>query len=228
MTLVALATISLCIKLGFWQYDKALAKQSQQLQLDTRQAEKPISLLKPLINVESLRYKRVKVQGTYHTDYQIFLDNQVQNTVAGYQVITPLQIQGTQQFVLINRGWVKGPANRQVPNVITPGGIQKLEGDISLPADQFFTLEAPIENKPKWQPVWQNLDIQRYVRSVPFYAQPYIVRMDAKSNAGGFVRNWPVPGERVTKHLGYAYQWFGFALTIFVIYIVLNIKKVEQ
>jgi len=28
--------------------------------------------------------------------------------------------------------------------------------------------------------------------------------------------------------LGYAYQWFGFALTLLVIYIVLNVKKVER
>jgi len=50
----------------------------------------------------------------------------------------------------------------------------------------------------------------------------------ALSKTEGFVRNWPPPGERITMHLGYAYQWFGFALTLLVIYIVLNVKKVER
>ena len=70
-------------------------------------------------------------------------------------------------------------------------------------------------------------DMARYAKSVPFAVQPFVVRLDANSNAGGFVRNWPPPGERVSMHLGYAYQWFGFALTLLVIFIVLNVKKVE-
>ncbi len=70
--------------------------------------------------------------------------------------------------------------------------------------------------------------MQRYANAVPFAIQPFVVRLDPQSKAGGFVRNWPPPGERITMHLGYAYQWFGFALTLLVIYIVLNVKKVER
>ena len=228
MTFATLLVILICIKLGLWQYRKAELKEAQQLQLSTRQAEQPIIIHNPIANVKNLRYKRVKVQGVYNTDYQVFLDNQVEDGAVGYHVLTPLQIKDTHFFVLINRGWIKGTGNRQLPSVKTPNGLQDIAGDISMPADRFFTLEAPVTKSDQWQPVWQNLDMQRYKRSVPFNIEPYIVRMDTTSNTGGFIRNWPIPGERVTKHLGYAYQWFGFALTIFVIYIVLNTKKVER
>ncbi len=72
------------------------------------------------------------------------------------------------------------------------------------------------------------MDMQRYVKIAPFAVQSFVVRLDPQSQAGGFVRNWPLPGERIMMHLGYAYQWFGFALTLLTIYIVLNVKKVER
>ena len=240
MTLATLATMALCIKAGLWQYNKAELKQSLQTQLNARLAEPPKTLTDNLIadkliagkilDLGNLRYRRVKFTGIYDTRFQVLLDNQVENTVAGYHVFTPMQVEGSQVYVLVNRGWIKGSSDRNPPVVIAPQGRQDIEGDIGLPAKNFFTLEAPPEKNGKWQPmlqnqVWQHLDMQRFIQSVPFAVQPFVVRLDAKSKAGGFVRNWPAPGERVSMHLGYAYQWFGFALTLLVIYIVLNVKQ---
>ena len=235
MTLATLAAMALCIKAGLWQYNKAELKQSLQTQLNARLAEPPTALTDNLIadkliagkilDLENLRYRRVKFTGIYDTRFQVLLDNQVENTVAGYHVFTPMQVEGSQVYVLVNRGWIKGSSDRKPPVVTAPQGKQEIEGDIGLPAAKFFTLETPPAEDGNWQLVWQNLDMQRYIKSVPFAVQPFVVRLDAKSKAGGFVRNWPAPGERVNMHLGYAYQWFGFALTLLVIYIVLNVKK---
>jgi surfeit locus 1 family protein len=235
MTLATLAMMALCLKAGLWQYNKAGQKQALQTQLNARLSELPVALTDKLIadkiaNLETLRYRRVKFTGTYDTRYQVLLDNQVENTVAGYHVLSPMQVEGSQTYVLVNRGWIPKAAaqkgvQQQVPVVISPQGRQEIEGDITLPAIKFFTLEAPPATDGKWQQVWQNMDMPRYIKSAPFAVQPFVVRLDAKSVAGGFVRNWPPPGERVSMHLGYAYQWFGFALTLLVIYIVLNVKK---
>ena len=243
MTLAALAAIVLCTKAGLWQYNKAELKRSLQTQLNASIAKPPTALPKTLLanklladkllDLEKLRYQRVKFTGKYEPRFQVLLDNQVENTVAGYHVFTPMQVDGSKAYVLVNRGWIKGSPDRNPPVFTTPQGSQVIEGDISLPAKKFFTLEAPTDTQGKRQPiltnqVWQNLDMQRYMRSVPFAVHPFVVRLDANSNAGGFVRNWPAPGNRVNMHLGYAYQWFGFAFTLLVIYIVLNIKKVER
>ena len=235
MTLATLAAMALCIKAGLWQYNKAELKQSLQTQLNARLAEPPTALTDNLIadkliagkilDLENLRYRRVKFTGIYDTRFQVLLDNQVENTVAGYHVFTPMQVEGSQVYVLVNRGWIKGSSDRKPPVVTAPQGKQEIEGDIGLPAAKFFTLETPPAEDGNWQLVWQNLDMQRYIKSVPFAVHPIVVRLDAKSKAGGFVRNWLAPGERVNMHLGYAYQWFGFALTLLVIYIVLNVKK---
>lgn len=234
MTLVTLIVMALCVKAGLWQYNKAEAKQVLQTQLNARLSEPAVALSDKMSDLETLRYRRVKFAGIYDTRYQILLDNQVQNTVAGYHVLTPMQVEGGSKYVLVNRGWIPRAENRlgalkhNIPIVVTPQGRQEIEGDIVIPLAKFFTLDAPPVNDGKWQPVWQNVDMNRYALSVPFATQAFVVRLDAKSKSGGFVRDWPLPGERVTMHLGYAYQWFGFALTLLVIFIVLNVKKVER
>ena len=230
MTILTVLMLFICIKLGFWQLHKAAIKQALQVQLNTRQAEPVLALPDKIASLENWRYKRVKFFGNYDTRYQLLLDNQVENTVAGYHVLTPVKVEGSKLYVLVNRGWIpranaKVGAAIAVPSVVTPQGLQALQGDIGLPAAKFFTLEAPVLKNGQWQTVWQHLDMVRYAKSVPFAVQPFVVRLDPSNRSGGFVRNWPPPGERVSMHLGYAYQWFGFALTLFVIFIVLNVKQ---
>lgn len=225
ITLLTIIVMTLCIKAGFWQYHKAATKQALQMQLNARLSELPVGLPDKIASLEEWRFKRIKFAGTYDVRYQILLDNQVENTVVGYHVLTPMQVEGSKNYILVNRGWIPGAPDRKVPVVTSPQGRQVIEGDINLPAAKFFTLEAPAASDGQWQPVWQNLDMARYAKSVPFAVLTFVVRLDAKSAAGGFGRNWPPPGERVSMHLGYAYQWFGFALTLLVIYIVLNLKR---
>jgi surfeit locus 1 family protein len=227
MTLATLAVMMLCIKAGLWQFNKAESKQALQTLLNARLTELPVGLPHKITDLEQWRYRRVKFAGVYDTRYQVLLDNQVENIVVGYHVLTPMQVEGSSHYVLVNRGWIPITGNRKVPVVTASQGRQEIEGEIALPSNRFFSLEALPATDGKWQQVWQNLDMARYTKSVPFAVQPFLVRLDAKSKADGFVRNWPPPGERVSMHLGYAYQWFGFALTLLVIYIVLNVKKVR-
>ena len=233
MTLATLVVMALCIKAGLWQFSRAEEKRGLQMQLNARQNEPSVALPDKIEGSGSWRFKRVKLTGTYDTRYQVLLDNQVESTVAGYHVLTPMHVEGSKVYVLVNRGWIAGTPDRKVPEVVTPQGVQTIEGDIALPPSKFFTLEAPPLKQTNWQQVWQNhvwqnMDMQLYAKLVPFAIQPFVIRLNANSSAGGFVRNWPPPGERVSMHLGYAYQWFGFALTLLVIFIALNIKKVER
>jgi len=75
--------------------------------------------------------------------------------------------------------------------------------------------------------VWQHMDMERYQKSVPITVLPVVIKLDAKSNAGGFVRNWQIPASRIATNIGYAYQWFGFAFASIMIYLFTSIKKVS-
>ena len=228
MTIATIVVMAICIKLGLWQYNKAQLKLALQQKIEQGLAVQPVGLPDVIKDVEDWRFKRVKFEGVYVPKHQILLDNRVNDNVVGYHVLTPMKVEGSLAYVLVNRGWIEGNLNREVPIVDTPVGKQMLQGDIDFPLKKVFTLEVPTVKNTPWQIVWQHLDMQRYKDAVPFEIKPYIVRLEANSGGGGFNRNWPIPKDRITVHLGYAYQWFGFALTFFVIYIVLNFKKVNR
>ena len=194
------------------------------MQLNQRLREAPVALPERIDDPQAWRYRRVKLRGSYEPRYQILLDNQVENEVAGYHVLTPLRLDNGMR-VLVNRGWVAAPADHaRQPHILTPDGVQDVEGTAWLPAEKYFALQpAPAERQ--WQAVWQHLDLKRYASLVPFATHALVIRLDPASTAGGFVRNWPAPAERIEKHIGYAYQWYGFALAFAVIYLVVNIRK---
>lgn len=228
MTLATLIVMALCIRLGFWQYNKAQAKIVAQQQIDEGLNTGPIKLPSIIEDKDSWLYKRVSFKGEYMPEYQIILDNRVQNMQAGYHVITPVKVDGDNHYVLVNRGWVPGNPNRTLPVIETPAGEHTFVGDLFFPLEKVFTLEAERDAGAVWQTLWQNIDMKRYQSSVPFNVKPFIVRLAPGDQAGGYVREWPAPKNRINVHLGYAYQWFGFALTLFVIYIVLNLKRLKK
>lgn len=227
-TLLMVLAVALCVRLGLWQQNKAETKRHLQTLLDQRLQAPAVPLPPVLDDPAAWRYRQVKVRGRYEPRHQILLDNQVDGVRAGYHVITPLHMDGGETRLLVNRGWIEAPASHaQLPPVATPAGEQVIEGYVWLPPERFFTL-APPAGTGGWQPVWQNMDVARYGRAVPFAVYPVVLRMSPHSSGGGFARNWPRPAERIETHVGYAYQWFGFALAFFLIYLVVNIKKVTR
>ena len=231
-TLITMICIPIFIKLGYWQYDKAMLKQKIQANFAHSDANKIPNLKEHLANSQLLEFKKVEVNGQYETQFQILIDNKVENSLAGYHVVTPFKIQGTDTYVLVNRGWIQGGNRREdLPVFDTPKGNISLQGMAWLPTRKIFTLEdktLPLDSAQKWQLVWQNLDMQKYVKNAPIKILPMIIKLDSESNAGGFVRHWEMSAERIVTHLGYAYQWFGFAFAALMIYLYLSIKRLNK
>jgi surfeit locus 1 family protein len=225
---ITVCCMALCIKLGLWQYHKAEQKRALQQQYERYLTAYPVALPLHIPQPQDWKYRAVKVQGVYLTQYQFFLDNQLQGEDVGYHVITPLQIDQAHVLVLVDRGWIPAlEQHRDTPQVATPAGKVEVTGHVWLPADKFFSLEKPaLEKSASWQAIWQNMDMTRLQASLPMAVMPVVIRLAAdNSQAGGFVRDWPQPAERITTHIGYAYQWFGFAFAALAIYIVVSFKR---
>jgi surfeit locus 1 family protein len=240
-TLVTLACILLFIKLGLWQYHKA--QQRQSILIAYNQAKVDGALKFPINsanghvpNADDWKYKKVTVTGVYETKYQFLLDNQVEGDRVGYHVITPLKIDQSTEYVLVNRGWILGKdTHTEIPTFDTPKGTQTVTGLGWVPSKKFFTLEdktdsievAENQTAQSWKVVWQNMDIDKYRHSVPFVVSDLAIKLDQNSSAGGFVRNWKISAERITTNLGYAYQWFGFAVAAMLIYLYMSVTRVK-
>lgn len=220
---MALAVATGCIQLGNWQHAKADRKLAAQHLLDTRGGDAPVSIGSAPVDAEALRSRPVSVRGQFETDRQFLVDNRIHREQAGYHVITPLRIDGSDMRVLVNRGWI--PANARhddIPQVATPAGPVTLSGIAVVPGTRFFTLgDAP---QGGWQAVWQNLDLARFAGSAPYPLQPVVVQL-APDAPAGFVRDWPRPDERFERHLSYALQWYGFAASAVLIWFALGWRR---
>lgn len=226
--LVLMLCVPLFIKLGLWQYHKAELGTAIQSSYNRAQDEDALNLPTSFNDLDSWKYKKVKITGHYETKYQILLDNQVENNIAGFHIITPLKIDGSNDYVLVNRGWVAGSATHtDLPTISTPKQTLDVIGLVWLPSNKIFTLESEPQ-KNTWNVIWQHMDMARYQKSVPIHILPLVIKLDAKSNAGGFVRNWQLPPSKIATNIGYAYQWFGFALASVLIYIFTSIKKANN
>lgn len=228
-TLAVLLLVPSFISFGQWQWKKAADKQALQSLLDNRGAELPVQMPLTAADPESLRYRRVVARGVYDEQRQILIDNRIHREQAGYHVLTPLRLAGSEMRVLVNRGWVPALADHsRWPQVTTPAGSQEIEGTAVVPGTRYLTLAPDSAAGGGWQTVWQNLDMARYRQTVSFPVQPVVIELSPASGAGGFVRQWPRPDERIERHLGYAYQWWGFAAATLIIWLVLTVRAARQ
>ena len=226
--LVLLLCIPLFIKLGLWQYQKAELGTKIQSSYDRSLDQDALNLPSKLGDLDMWNYKKVKIKGHYETKYQILLDNQVENNVAGFYVITPFKLEGSHDYVLVNRGWIAGGATHtDLPTVSTPDEALEVIGLVWLPSNKIFTLESEPQTNT-WSVIWQHMDMARYQKIVPIRILPLVIKLDAKSTAGGFVRNWQLPPSKIATNMGYAYQWFGFAIASVLIYLFTSIKKANN
>lgn len=228
-TLAAALLVPLFVAAGQWQWNKAAAKAGLQAQRDAREAEAPVAIAATRVDAEALRHRAVHARGHYETSHEILIDNRIHKGQAGYHVITPLRVEGSDIRVLVNRGWIAAPAERRdLPQFATPGGPLDIVGSASVPSTRYFSLAPERAGAPGVLPkVWQNLDLAAYAKAAGFAVQPIVVELDAQSVAGGFVREWRPADDRRTTNLGYAFQWWGFAATTVVLWLVFNFRRPE-
>ena len=217
----------LFISAGQWQWNKAAAKASLQAELEARGGEAALTMPAMRVDAEALRYRKLVARGHFEPQYQVLIDNRTYRGQAGYHVVTPLRLEGSDMRVLVNRGWVPLLADRgTLPEIATPTGMIAVAGTAIVPGTRFFTLGNNADGAGSaWQSVWQNLDLARYGKAVSFPLQPVVLQLDADSPAGGFVREWPRPDDRRQTNLGYALQWWSFAATTVVLWLLLNFRK---
>lgn len=224
-TLGFILLLPLLLKLGFWQLHRAEYKQQLQQQFNSRSIEKPRSLsqLNPA-NLEASEYYPIKISGHYDNQHQFLLDNRVHKHRVGYDVISPFIPDKDKKALLINRGWIPSTGNRQqLPTLTNIPGHQTIQGIIKLPPKKTFTLSDRTEKKI-WPRLIQTINLKKIGNDYPKPLYPFIVLL-SPNNPYGYTREWKPIVMSPKKHIGYAVQWFALALTLVIIYLVLNIQR---
>lgn len=218
----AAALIALTLFLARWQVHRGDEKEERQALLDARIAETPVTLTGSVDSAEPLLYRRVRAAGVWVPRGQVFIDNQVLEGRAGYHVMTPLQLAGAKDAVLVNRGWIaRGAEYPRPPPVAVPEGPAQVSGMASLPPKRFLELGSETVHGE----VWQNLSLDRYRAQTGIPILPVVVLADAAAPGLSPVRDKPDAG--VERHREYALTWFSLAATTLALWIGLNLKRIR-
>lgn len=211
----------LLVSLGFWQLDRAKEKRVF-IKKQQQAAKKDVIKLESLINHNTVeyRYRKIELTGVYDSQHQFLLDNQIVNGQAGYFILTPFYVEGLNQAVLVNRGWLVLNKNRKIlPDLSITTKRQKLVGRVNqFPSVGIILAGAEIPTEG-WPSVVQIIDSQVLSKKLAYPLMSMQIELDSDMNEG-YYRKWKqlkvMPAE---KHIAYAVQWFGLAITLTFLFI---------
>lgn len=207
-------------RLGLWQLDRAAQKTALHEALLARGALPALDLAQlartPEMAVEQ-QHRQVVLEGRWLAAHSIYLDNRQMKGRPGFFVVTPLQI-APDDAVLVQRGWV--PRNvrerERLAAVDTPGGVVRIEGRIAPGLARLYEFDGAASGV-----IRQNLDVASYARETGLALRPLaVVQLDgAKAPADGLQRQSTPAVLDVSKHHGYALQWFALSTLITGLYV---------
>src|SRR3989440_13046495 len=145
----AAAFIALAISLGNWQAQRAEEKLELGRRLDEGAKGPVLSVSSARLDASVLERRRVSARGRFVARAVLLLDNKVLHGAAGYHVLTPLKLEGSEDLhVLVNRGWIAAGERSAQPAGPTPETVQTLEGIAVTPSRRFFQLAPETASRP--------------------------------------------------------------------------------
>ncbi len=200
-TLVMLVVL---LGLGFWQLQRREWKADLLARIDS--AERLPAVPMP---ASPEPFAKVSVQGRLRTDLQALYGAEVRGDTLGAHLIMPLERVNADP-VLVDLGWV--PMQRRDPLVLPTGAI---EGFVR-PAEHAGTFSATDDPEKR---LFYTLDPGPIATAFGLQeVAPFVLVAVGQAPAGVFpdpVRNLPRPSD---NHLQYALTWFGFAVTLMIIF----------
>lgn len=220
--LLTLLASLLCVRLGFWQWDKGSSRE-QEWQRFAQGAARVVPLARrPLASVAL--FQRVSVTGTYDAAHQFLLDNRSYQGHPGYEVLTPFTRPGA-TTLLVDRGWVPFTGSRaQLPAVTFAAGTPlTLCGRVAtLPSPGLALGRAAPQGA--WPQVTAFPDMAELSAALGTALEPRILLLDPAA-AHGYVRDWQPPGMSPLRHFSYAIQWWSFAALALVAWSVMTFRS---
>ncbi len=215
------------ISAGQWQMRRASEKEGIAERIEKRAALPALKLGTDTVSPEEVEYRKILVAGEFLPQWTIYLDNRPHNGVAGFYVVMPMRIAGSDQHVLVLRGWApRDPADRfHVPEVTTVAGPVEIAGVARQRTGQLLQLGDPPPLQP--QAIVLNVDIEAFAQASGLKLMPIVIEQTSDT-PDRLLRDWPQPSVGIEKHLGYAFQWYGLAATALIFYLVTGFRRARK
>jgi surfeit locus 1 family protein len=215
----AAAACAAGIALGHWQAGRAGEKRALGAELDRAFKGPPLEIPAEAIDSRNYVMRHVAARGRFVDERTVYLDNKLRHGRPGYEVVTPLRLDGT--YVLVNRGWVPAGKSREVlPQITAPSGEVRVEGLALARIAHALELGPGAPGK-----VRQNIDLPAFEKETGLRLQPIVIEQHS-SAPDGLLREWPRPDVGIEKHESYALQWYSLAGLAVVLFAVLSFRRV--
>jgi len=217
--LAALIGVCLTSALGRWQLQRAAYKEDLAASMEARSALDPIpsdALLSTGPDMlAAYAQRRTVLRGVWLPQYTVALDNRQMSDKQGFFIMTPLQLEGAGNVVLVQRGWL--PRNFLERDTLlpfeTPTGTVEVAGTIALAPARLYEFDAAAKGR-----IRQNLHIAQYRVETGLPLRDFMVIQQGPATEG-LLRAWPAANLGVERHYGYAFQWFSLAALIAGLYL---------
>ena len=137
-------TIATTASLGRWQLSRAAQKEAMQAESEaqSRRPEVDQQTFLATDNMADAMLRPVRLRGLWIGTQTVYLDNRQMHGVPGFYVLTPFALEGSNQTVMVQRGWIqRNFENRtQLQPVQTPAGLVEVVGRIALPPSHLMEL----------------------------------------------------------------------------------------
>lgn len=224
-SLLVIAAVIVMIRLGLWQLDRLDQRRAFNARVEEQLAQSALEISEENLRADlyNMEYREAIVLGEYDHDRQVVLRNQDWQGRLGVHLLTPLIIQGSDRAIMVNRGWIPyedfeaGKLSKfDESGLVEVNGVirrSQTKPRIGGRADQI-----PAEGEPPLQ-AWNWINVGGIAGQLPYellpvYLQgspepsrnqmPYRTQLELDLNEG--------------SHLGYAFQWFTFALILAIGY----------
>ncbi|MCX7859830.1 SURF1 family protein [Chloroflexus sp.] len=226
--LFALVIFTTLIVLGFWQLDRLEQRRAANAARLAALAQPAIPLT-PDTDPAIVIGRRVVVSGVFRNEEGVVLrGRRSDNGVDGVHLLTPLQIEGSEQAVLVDRGWIPSAQGATTAYAVTrPVTIEGIARAPQLrPDSPLAGRDLPLPGETRIQ-AWLRVDVPAIQRQVGAPLLPLFIEQLPDGSAG-----LPRPPDpyRVDEgpHLNYALQWFTFAGIVGVGYILLLRQELRR
>ncbi len=248
ITIAAAMTVSATISLGRWQLSRAAQKEALQASIDAEKQKPPLTQAEFLAlgKGSDALHRAVRLRGLWLTPQTVYLDNRQMHGTPGFYVLTPFALEGTEQTVMVQRGWIQRNFvdRTKLEPVETPAGIVEVTGLLEPPPSHLLELgsaaaapgaaassPAAAASTPDVQtaaaapvaegysPIRQNLDLEAFRAETKLPLRTDVSLQQSGPASEGLQRDWPAPALGLERHYGYAFQWFGLSALVVILYV---------
>ena len=229
-TLVAVFAMGVMVRMGVWQLDRREQRRQFNARVESQINAQELALAGDhlLLNLIDMEYRPVTVYGVYDHQYEVLLRNQVwinsdNVSLNGVHLITPLLIKDSDKAVLVDRGWVPAQNTSQTDqNLYSEPGEVVIHGIIrrSQSKGQIgFVVDPTLQPGEDSLDIWNNVNVERIQEQVPYELLDIYVLQLPEVARGRLPYRHSIHIELTEgSHLGFAMQWFIFAVIVLIGY----------